>query len=425
MLERTLFYSMEPQGVGTPQVEGLRSYVMRLAAEHHMPPRALIGTMLAKFPLESDTCATPAEVMKALVSSASGRLIREVTSRLELSTGRALKLCTVDRFADLLSPQGFSRLKDPKYCPICVAGHTSCHGQLAWDVGFVEVCPVHNVVLLSAKQCAAPPQQRLALQQRPSLPNVCNLCGSIGYRCSAQVLMPASEEQAWIADVVAKTLAMSAEELGRCDSATVIYGLQQLVAVAFGGSSVRASLSTGLSRASVGQWLLGRGKPSFAGLLRLCQEANCELSGVLMGEFRPTGRNRVQLASPSSRMYRQSLYSEEELQSKLKAAIDAVQPPTVNDFARDNETSARLLRKRFPQLTKELSQVGKAKREEQQKKLFEHAFYLYKNTARERLAKGERVSPKNVEKHAGLSAYTTNTSRRRALLEGIAAAESQ
>lgn len=423
MLERTLFYSLEPQGIDTPRVEGLRSYVMRLAAAHHTTPRALLGAMLAKYPFESDLPATPAEVMKALASNATGRLMREVTRRLELSTGRNLKPCSVERFAGLLSPQGFSRLRDPKFCPICVAEDNYGHGQLAWDVGFVEVCPVHNVGLLSANQCDAPAEQHLTLQQRPFLPGVCNQCGSIGHRCSTKVLMPATKAQAWIADVVAGTLAMSDKELSRCDGDTAISGLQKLVDVAFEGSSVRAALATGLSRASVGQWLLGRGKPSFAGLLRLCQEANCEVSGVLVGEFRPTGSERVPLDSPSARQYRMSTYSKEELKSKLEAAIKSDVPPTVNDFAQEHKTSARQLRNHFPALARELAQIGKAKREQHLQKMFEDAFYLYKRTARQRLGKGERVTLKGVQTDAGLPAYKTNTFRRRALLEGIAAAK--
>lgn len=422
MLERTLFYSLEPLGIGTLQVEGLRSYVQRLAAAHSTPPRALLGTLLARFPFGSDMQASPAEVMRALVSYGSGRLIAEVTKRLELATGQSLEACTLERFGGLLAPQGFSRLQDPKYCPSCVQEDPRCHGHLAWDVGCVNVCPLHNVCLLSAKHCGAPNEEHLVLQQRPFLPSVCNQCGSVGFRCVVHDATPATAEQSWTAAAVAGAVAMSTEARGRCNAASVIAGLQMLVDTAYGGSSVRASLTAGLSRPSVGQWLLGRGKPSLTGLLRLCQGANCELSAVLQGDFQAVEVDRVPLDAPTTRQYRASHVTTDELRSRLAEALNVRPAPTVAEFARQNSTSARWVRKLFPEEAGKLAEMGKIQREMERAQAYEEALATYKNAAEELISRGKRVSPKNVEKLSGLVAFSSNTKRRHALLAAVTGA---
>ena len=45
---RSLFYRLPLCNVGTPQVESLRSYLLRLAAEHSMIPRELIVTVASR-----------------------------------------------------------------------------------------------------------------------------------------------------------------------------------------------------------------------------------------------------------------------------------------------------------------------------------------------------------------------------------------
>lgn len=40
--ERSVFYSLEPIGVGTPMAESLVSYIARLASFHHVSPQTLI-----------------------------------------------------------------------------------------------------------------------------------------------------------------------------------------------------------------------------------------------------------------------------------------------------------------------------------------------------------------------------------------------
>lgn len=423
MLKRTLFYSIEPLGIGTLQVEGLRSYVMRLAAAHNIPPRALLSVLLTRYPFDSDLKASPSEVMRALVNCGSGRTIAEVTKRLELATGQRLDACTLERFVGLLSPLGLSQLQDPKFCPVCVQQDPRCHGHLAWDVGYVEVCPTHNVQLQSVKNCGAPAEKHLVLQHRPFLPSVCNLCGAIGFKCQSYTTSPSTAQQAWTAAAVGGALMMSTENHRNYTPATIIASLQTMVDTAYGGSSVRASLAAGLSRASVGQWLLGRIRPSLVGLLRLCQDANCELSGMLQGKFRVVACERVPLDTLTTRHYRVSPVSTDVLQSRLDMAIKAHPAPTLEEFARLNSTNSRWLRRRFPIESRKLTAMSKERREMERAQAYSQTLDSYKSAAKKLLSSGKRVSPKYVEKLSGLAAFSSNLKRRRALLEALAAVE--
>jgi hypothetical protein len=141
--KRSLFYGLPLEGVGTWEVESLRSFVERLAYAHCFKPLALLEKLLAHFPLGEAKLSLLAVVRFWDVhgTANAGNL---VTERLELATLTKLASAGLRRFAHVLSPAHLARSKHERavYCPACVAeGDELGHGRLLWEVQCVTGLP--------------------------------------------------------------------------------------------------------------------------------------------------------------------------------------------------------------------------------------------------------------------------------------------
>ncbi len=151
---RSRLFPLPPIGVGTPMVEGLLSYVIRLAGTHSVSPRRLVRDELMQACPELGKYRRSGPFFKSTAKSANGlhrfsELFVEVVERLCCQEVNNLTLLSLK---DLLPFNGPGLLAtQPHWCPACyaemLASHTDIYQPLAWSLGLYRACPKHLIAL--------------------------------------------------------------------------------------------------------------------------------------------------------------------------------------------------------------------------------------------------------------------------------------
>jgi plasmid stability protein len=344
MSKRTLFYPKALAAQGTDQVQSLLSYLEHLALAHNMKPRALLTTLFAEFPMQQEP-HIPALLKQCRVHGVAA-LGAELKERLELATGVSLAGATLDKFKGIFAGTSLTRLGSA-YCPCCVQqGDGLPYVRLLWQVQCVTACPVHKVKLRPMTECGATSCAKLPIQKRPSLGGVCMQCGSVGFRCITEHAQLATAEEVWVAEQVARLIAMPATASLSAESLRA--GLLALVNDVYGGSVVRASTDAGLARASVCTWVKGA-TPGLPWLLQLCFHAGADIVALVCGSIRllddrsTAGRKHDVVP----RSYTLAPVEEAEVREQLLKAAEEERPPSIQEFARQHGMHVDTPRKRF------------------------------------------------------------------------------
>jgi len=185
---RTRLYSLEPAGIGTPEVESLSGYIARLAQAHVVSVGNLLGRGLTGRNLCNSSVAssTSAETIRsgghgfhALGNAINGFdwRARKWTNKIAAATGRLdIEQLTLTPFARVLSAMILFK-PHRAWCPFCYEEDRKSwvvYERLAWAIKLVTVCPRHRTPLLDSCQGCGRRQPALAVF---SCPGHCSHCG--------------------------------------------------------------------------------------------------------------------------------------------------------------------------------------------------------------------------------------------------------
>ena len=142
---RSRLYRLEPIGIGTPYVEGLTSYIVLLAREHHISVFDL--TRREVFPL-FPYAHRPHQRFVRIECTINGAnlLTYEWVSALKVLTSRDdLEYLTFISWSDIIAG---SLRSEKAWCPICYneqrSSHSKIYDPLLWSVKDISICPVHR-----------------------------------------------------------------------------------------------------------------------------------------------------------------------------------------------------------------------------------------------------------------------------------------
>jgi hypothetical protein len=173
---RARFYPLEPIGVGTPLVEGLTGYLLRLAEAHAAPVAALTEELRRCAPVAQAASAGPEKDCACpyglLSYSANGveesaakwaRALNAATLRADLQN---LTLLAFEGF--LCSLSLFRRFRT--WCPSCFEewrlSDASIYEPLLWSLSVAQVCPYHRQPLVSiCPRCSRPTRPIMSLSR--------------------------------------------------------------------------------------------------------------------------------------------------------------------------------------------------------------------------------------------------------------------
>ncbi|MBC8121489.1 MAG: helix-turn-helix domain-containing protein [Gemmatimonadaceae bacterium] len=158
-------FGLQPEGLGTPQVESLTGYIVRLARLHRVSPGVLVGQEFA--PRVTGTMGTidckrstsrgfnRAIARAPWTIDGSGTTARKwVAAASALTLRQDLEGLTMLPWATVFSEKSLCR-RTRAWCPICLADGLEAsrvvYEPLLWKLAAVNCCPLHGVVL--STQC--------------------------------------------------------------------------------------------------------------------------------------------------------------------------------------------------------------------------------------------------------------------------------
>ncbi|MGH9631725.1 MAG: TniQ family protein [Bryobacteraceae bacterium] len=278
---RTRLYHQRPIGVGTPMVESLTGYIVRLAKAHALTPGALIFKEFGRC-VGTGRSGFADGVRYYSTFTYDAQSLNGMTDRTEkwaaavsAATGvEDLRFLTMLSWKQVFSTQGITRVMRA-WCARCYrewqAVGTEIYEPLLWMLARVSVCPLHHQILTTiCPHCGREPH----VLSCTSRPGHCSRCGGwLGVHTDGRGdtggATDWNQEQS-IAEVVA-TLLARAPTLERPSSVDLLkINLRACLDDLAGGNESLFLRAAGLGAKTLAGWLSGPTLPKLDSLLTVC-----------------------------------------------------------------------------------------------------------------------------------------------------------
>lgn len=278
---RSPLFSLEPIGVGTPEVESLTGYIARLAEAHSVSTGALVAEMLVSRLGRPYLESRPEIGLSSLWGSSRAMngtltLAGDMVAALEAMTSRGdLRCLTMLPWSAVLDAKGLLR-GSRAWCAACYGEWRlqgkPIHEPLLWSVAPVAICPHHRLPLETRcpyQGCGRP----LVLLSTRSRPGFCSRCqGWLGQESRSDHGQPTEARQdreEWIARAIGQLLAAGPGMEVAPTHARIAESIRQCANVLTRGFVSKLARVCGIDKKTVYQWLHGT-SPGIDMLLRAC-----------------------------------------------------------------------------------------------------------------------------------------------------------
>ena len=335
---RSRLYALPPIGLGTPFVESLSGYFVRLAEAH-----AVWASSLAS--KEISGLIDPSGINLGNVSYAIngvGDSAKRWVQALETMTLRSdIRYLTLLPFEQLF-PKPFLFRRVRAWCPACYELMASrgepIYEQLLWCLKLVEVCPRHHGFFTTNCPHCLRSQRPLSGASRPGFCSRCGLWLGDERTRPAPPLSNAepTDYQLWLADAIGDLLANAAriqpEHLrDRVRGALVAYA----DAFTEGNRTAVADIA-GCQRGALYSWFNGDQMPRIDALLRMWYRLGIPVA-CLLDDGHPGLSAGVQVKSSTEIRTARAVApkrSREQICAALEAALHEQPAPSLNEVAR-------------------------------------------------------------------------------------------
>ncbi len=299
---RSRLYSLQPMAIGTPRVESLTSYIMRLAEAHTVSVRTLILREI--FPGLS-TSPNNAHFSGLHSLNGMGTCFGQWVDILGKLTARSgLRALTLLPWQSLMTSGGILRRRRT-WCPRCFQDWqrhaVPMYECLAWVLTPVTVCPTHHILLEQhCPQCGRP-MLVLSAHAHPGFCAHCNRwlgdhSSAPGATASQQVM----EDQLWIANQVGEFLALGATVGDKGSPCHLLSNLQRMLDELARGNQRLFGRVAKIRDSALNGWLKGKWSPSLRLVIRTCQNLRLPLNRLVLEEVSSTDPEWSALAKQGS-----------------------------------------------------------------------------------------------------------------------------
>jgi hypothetical protein len=270
---RIRLYPLPPIGQGSSVVEGLDSYLIRLAGEHCVSPRDLIRRVLlpANPMLQGTMTNTFCTKESATIGGLGLNAERFIVALELLSSRRDLSQLTLLPLRNLFPANGEGLLAHTKrWCPICLKEFAlkqqPTYRPLLWSLKLYVVCHRHGVSLQDrCPQCNG----KQAFIPRWPVIDRCDQCGGdLAAAISVAVAGTAGVGDLETADQVADLIGAMRYEISAGEFRSKV---TQLVAAVADGNRTKFCRLLGLPKYTLKNWFAKQERPSMPQFLRLCR----------------------------------------------------------------------------------------------------------------------------------------------------------
>ena len=351
---RSRLYSLAPIGVGTAFVEGLTSYVSRLAAAHSVSVGDLVGRELSDngtgpLPLVyPNKRSQPSKAQHHCFFGASyspngvGDTPRLWIEVLETKTLRSdLRLLTLLPFCGILPDPGLFR-KRRAWCPDCYRGWRRdgrlVYEPLLWSFRAVTICPLHLRPLQERCPRCNRGSRPLAIYTRPGH---CSRCQRwLGVR-SQDGAAPRPNDQremshaSWVATAVGGLLEAAPQLSEGLMRTAVRKNLRDLVGRFTAGNAAAFAQGLSISYSILDGWLRGEFVARMDNLLQLSEKLNVAPIHLITPEsaLRNVDAEKVERTMRDGPGHRKRFPKANEILRLLREALKQVPPPSLAALA--------------------------------------------------------------------------------------------
>lgn len=381
--ERSRLFSLAPNGIGTPNQEGLLSLLVRTAFSHAVNPRLLIRYVFPETNAAIERIPTAAfHQHLAGTMNGLGRYAELFVSAMEKLTGRSdLRHLTLLPWQNLFPHNGQGLLaRHRQWCPVCLHEQEQRGSMttfpLVWSFEAYRICCSHSVPLEQYCPCCGKKQPFI-----PPYPDlgVCSHC-----RKPLGVPHPSQEDsgfQIWIAGAVEDMVEQQATSVFSPSQDRFLDFLKDQVSVHCNGNRAAFCRALGLNEFAISGWLNKGEHPSITQFLTVCYGTNTMPSQIFDSSQSP--KSLFSLCSPAEKIRtrkpnpRPNSNQKAVLMQTLQKHLNSGDGHPVTTIANQTGVSKACLRYWFPELCKLLSARSRAatqrksenRRKEQQRML--------------------------------------------------------
>jgi hypothetical protein len=414
--ERSVLFSLEPRGVGTPMVESATSYMSRLAHAHHVTVESLLLRIV--FPaLRSNERGVPGELGNgyfryACAINGPGTAGATIMSLFERLTSRNdLGHLTLHRYSAVLRAKGLQR-RSRAWCPVCLDSlerdGEPVYEPLLWTFQDVHVCPIHRVPLETHCTNGECRVLQPVLPRRAG-PGGCDKCGSwLG--CPGNCKTPEREtsrpedveRELWNVEQIGRLLSDDGRETVFSPDSVFRFVLACVDALTRGNVAAFGRI-VGVPKNTAWYWVHSRSTPTFAQLLKLSFLVRVPLRDCLRGEAIDL-QGSFMPQKPPDRLRRRSpreIDRGEVVQTVERLTRKTAERRSVLDTCRQLDMDARVFRNGFPVLSKKIAERYRLRREEEKWRRIAELTPLIREKTEELYDSGIYPSQKAIEDGLG------------------------
>lgn len=297
---RTRLYHLAPIGVGTPAVESLTGYLMRLAEAHCVSTGALVSAELLPLLQQERQDALPAATWLGRAGAqfnGTGQAAQVAVTALASLTGRAeLAALTLLPWAAVVAPRGLLRRRQRTraWCSACYADLLEqdlvLYEPLLWSLAAVTVCVRHQTQLSERcphDECG----RRLPLLAALARPGFCSWCRrSLARRTTVPDEVPQDrmgmQWGCWVAEQLGEFLAAGSVAVAAPVPLSIVAAIGAFTADAGGGqvgTHQAFARTVGIHANLVQRWRSERARPTMSMLLRMARALGVSLVELVTG----------------------------------------------------------------------------------------------------------------------------------------------
>jgi len=280
---------------------------------------------------------------------------------------RDLKFITLLCWTDVLTSRNLLR-KYRSWCPDCFYDQRlstqTIYEPLLWFIDDVKICSIHQEFLVST--CPYCNNQASVLKTN-SRPGYCPICEKWLGSCSnhdSSNNTPTDDElhfQLWVVENVGEMLSSAPRLQSQLLQSNLAKSISSIIDCSYGGVAQRLATAMGKSKSSVWGWKHGRNMPSLGEILIACYIGGITLLDFLTseGSVKPGLPTRQVLINNKNRKKKapsRMILNIDSVRLELLGYLDpATEPMPMRHVAKCVVYEEKLLRKKFPEICKQIS----------------------------------------------------------------------
>jgi hypothetical protein len=353
---RSRLIALPPVGVGTDGVEGLTSYLTRLARAHAVNPRQLIREEFTKAADDPERIRWPARHAEDAGTMDGHGVYAEmfVSLTAELTTVPAVRYLTLLSLAELLPRTSAGVIaRNPHWCPECLAEMVGEGREvwrpLVWSLDLYRVCHRHKRSLVTACSRCGKPQPFI-----PTFPDLghCAHCHADLRDGDERSDAPVTEMDGWIAESLADMVAHLPDFDGMATCERFATFLRAAIDQVADGNRAAFCRRIGLPWWTAKNWLLRGERPSLPAFLSVARGMGLRSADIFVaGTGAPAKVSPTATASVRDRSKRPELNEskrKEVVEILARVQGDPTDTRSMTEIARALGVSCSCLRYWFP-----------------------------------------------------------------------------